>query len=187
MVVRWPSANGWVKLGQPVPLSNLAPPRNSGSSPDALGDDASRRVPAGCGVGTERGGGAVGDVEQFDDPGAGRQQAEAGGEVERGLGLLGHRPRLDDDGLLLDGAGVVEQLREVAGPAQAHAQRVPLVGVGGEADRREQLGGRLVAEVELRRSGHTGPEHRFALYVVGATGYTPADDRPAIGAAASTR
>src|SRR5438270_3360966 len=31
MVFRCPSANGWVKLGQPVPLSNLVPPWNSGS------------------------------------------------------------------------------------------------------------------------------------------------------------
>ena len=30
MVLRCPSANGWVKLGQPVPLSNLVPPWNSG-------------------------------------------------------------------------------------------------------------------------------------------------------------
>src|SRR3954469_6151124 len=30
MVLRCPSANGWVKLGQPVPLSNLVPPLNNG-------------------------------------------------------------------------------------------------------------------------------------------------------------
>src|SRR5438309_1384967 len=30
MVSRCPSANGWVKLGQPVPLSNLVPPWNNG-------------------------------------------------------------------------------------------------------------------------------------------------------------
>src|SRR5881628_41382 len=30
MVSRWPSANGCVKLGQPVPLSNLVPPWNNG-------------------------------------------------------------------------------------------------------------------------------------------------------------
>src|SRR5438874_12351105 len=30
MVFRCPSANGWVKLGQPVPLSNLVPPWNKG-------------------------------------------------------------------------------------------------------------------------------------------------------------
>src|SRR6478609_4097089 len=30
MVLRCPSANGWVKLGQPVPLSNLVPPWKSG-------------------------------------------------------------------------------------------------------------------------------------------------------------
>src|SRR3954454_9485745 len=31
MVVRCPSAKGWVKLGHPVPLSNLVPPWNNGS------------------------------------------------------------------------------------------------------------------------------------------------------------
>src|SRR5690242_18045831 len=30
MYFRWPSLNGWVKLGQPVPLSNLVPPWKSG-------------------------------------------------------------------------------------------------------------------------------------------------------------
>src|SRR5690348_9031649 len=30
MYLRWPSANGCVKLGHPVPLSNLVPPWNSG-------------------------------------------------------------------------------------------------------------------------------------------------------------
>src|SRR5436305_6028357 len=31
MVFRCPSAKGWVKLGQPVPVSNLVPPWNSGN------------------------------------------------------------------------------------------------------------------------------------------------------------
>src|SRR5689334_6885498 len=30
MLLRCPSAKGWVKLGQPVPLSNLVPPWNNG-------------------------------------------------------------------------------------------------------------------------------------------------------------